>query len=260
MPEISAFALTAPGSRARAPGTAAVQRTAGHRVPAADPGRQSAPHRRQRMPPRRGARGVSPHSPRGPLTAGGRARGKPAPSRARAEPPHAPPAPARPWGARGPRGSVWRTAQLPPLAAQGALPARADRYHDATAKNRTVPAPARGQYGGYPLAPWRGGIRCRRCGADCRPGSAVGTRWPWSRWTVAVPGALARLPGAVRAKAVIFRCKRSRGPCGGSRGGGRPYRTAGTGQRHIRSGDFSPAASGDTHLAVDTVSELTVEL
>ena len=57
--KITAFALTAPGSRARAPGTAAVQRTAGQLVPTADPGRQSAPHRPQRKPPRRGQGGIS---------------------------------------------------------------------------------------------------------------------------------------------------------------------------------------------------------
>ena len=78
-------------------------------------------------------------------------------------------------------------------------------------------------------------------------GPGLAGRWPF-------PVPRPRLPGAVRAKAVILRLKGPRGPCGGSRGEGRrPYRTAGTGQRHIRSGDFSLATSGDTHLAIGGV-------
>jgi len=134
------------------------------------------------------AGGVSPHSPRGPV--GRRPRpGKPAPSRARAEPPHAPPAPARPRWVPGTPGSVWRTAQLPPLAAPGALPARADRYHDATAKNRTVPAPARGQYGGYPLAPGEGVSVVAGAGPIAGRGLPPGHGGPGlaGRWRFPVP-------------------------------------------------------------------------
>ena len=122
-------------------------------------------------------------------------------------------------GGRGdPRWSIWRRAQLPPLAAQGALDARAGRYHDATGRREPHVRPrCGGSMGGISPCPGEGVSVAAGAGPTASRGLPPGQ---------ADPGLLdggrsrcpsLRVPGAVRAKAVILRCEGSRGPCGGSR-------------------------------------------
>jgi len=101
----------------------------------------------------------------------------------------------------------------------GASPGRARARASPGRGPQPTPAGWPGPWGDTPLAPRRAGFRCRRCGADWGPGSAAGTRRPWSRWTVAVPGDLAPAAGRGQGKSSNFPVQKVPRPCGRSRGG-----------------------------------------